>query len=62
MKYLRDIESAKTENFLELIPDEPKMPNFVTAAGGNSILDQLIHLRVQGIYQSGGVPDSTTEH
>ena len=24
-----------------LIPDEPKMPKYVTAAGGNSILDQL---------------------
>ena len=37
-KYLRDIESVKTEKFkfeldkfLELIPDEPKMPNSVTA-------------------------------
>ena len=35
-KYLRDIESVKTEKFkfevdkfLELIPDEPKMPNYV---------------------------------
>ena len=37
-KYLRDIKSAKTEKFkfeldkfLELIPDEPKLPNYVTA-------------------------------
>ena len=37
-KYLRDIESVKTEKFkfeldkfLELIPDEPKFPNYVTA-------------------------------
>ena len=37
-KYLRDIESVKTEKFkfeldkfLELIPDEPKVPNNVTA-------------------------------
>ena len=43
-KYLRGIESVKTEKiklelekFLELIPDEPKMPNYVTAAGSNSI-------------------------
>ena len=64
-KYLRDIKSIKTEKFkfeldkfLELIPDEPKMPNYVTASGINSILDQLTHLRTQGIYQSGGVPDS----
>ena len=54
LKYLRDIESVKTEKlkfeldkFLELIPDDPKMPNSVAAAGSNSILDQLIHLRVQ---------------
>ena len=37
-KYLRDIESVKTEKFkfelnkfLELIPDETKLPNYVTA-------------------------------
>ena len=37
LKYLREIESVKTEKFkfsldkfLELIPDEPKMPNYVT--------------------------------
>ena len=67
-KYLRNIESVKTEKFkfelnkfLELIPDEPKMPNYVTASGCNSILDQLTHLRAQGIYQSGGVPDSAME-
>ena len=67
-KYLRDIETVKTEKFnfkldkfLELIPDEHKMPNYVTASGSNSILDQLTHLRAQGIYQGGGVPDSATE-
>ena len=65
-KYLRDIKSVKTEKFkfeldkfLELIPDEPKMPNNVVASGSNNILDQLTHLRAQGIYRSGGVPDST---
>ena len=63
-KYLRVIEGVKTEKFkfeldkfLELIPDEPKMPNYVTASGSNSIRDQLTHLRTQGIYRSGGVPD-----
>ena len=67
-KYLRDAESVKTETFkfeldkfLELIPDEPKMPNYVTASGGNCILDQRTHLRAQGIYRSGGVPDSAME-
>ena len=64
-KYLRDIESVETEKFkfkldkfLEIIPDQPKMPNYVTASESNSILDQLTHLRAHGIYQSGGVPDS----
>ena len=64
-KCLRYIESVKTEKFKfeldkfsELIPDEPKMPNYVTAAGSNSIFDQLTHLRAQGIYQGGRVPDS----
>ena len=67
-KYLRDIESVKTEKFkfeldkfLDTIPDQPKMPNYVTASGSNSILDQLTHLRAQGIYRSGEVPDSAME-
>ena len=62
-KYLTDFESVKTEKFkfeldkfLELIPDHPKMPNYVTASGSNSILEKLTHLRAQGIYQSGVVP------
>ena len=67
-KYLRDIERVKTEKFkfeldkfLELITNQPKMPNYVTASGSNSILDQLSHLMAQGIYLSGGVPDSAME-
>ena len=67
-KYLRDIESVKTEKFkleldkfLDTIPDQPNMPNYVTTSGSNSILDQLTHLRAQGIYESGGVPDSAME-
>ena len=47
--------------FLEHIPDEPKIPNYVIAARSNSILDQLTHIWAQGIHQSGGVPDSATE-
>ena len=50
--YPRGIESVNIEKFkfeldkfLELIPDEPKMRNYVTASGSNSILDQLTHLR-----------------
>ena len=64
-KYLRDIESViikkfkfALDKFLEFIPDQPKMPNYVTASGSNSILDKLTHLTAHGIYQSGGVPDS----
>ena len=65
---MRDTESVKTEKlkfkldkFLDTIPDQPKMPNYVTASGSNSILDQLTHLRAQGIYHSGEVPDSAME-
>ena len=67
-KYLRGIESVKTEKFkfeldkfLELIPDEPKMPNYVTASGSNSILDQLTYLRAQGTYRSCGISYSAME-
>ena len=67
-KYVRDIESVKTEKFkfelekfLDTIPDQLKMPNYVTASGSNSILDQLTHLRAQRIYHNGGVPDSAME-
>ena len=67
-KYLRDIESVKTEilkfeldKFLNTIPDQPKMPNYVTASGSISILDQLTHLRAQEIYHNGGVSDSAME-
>ena len=42
-KHLRDIESVKNEKFkfeldkfLDTIPDQPKMPNYVTASGSNS--------------------------
>ena len=55
-KYLRDIESTKTETLkleLELIPelisDEPKILGYVRTAKSNSILDQLSHRRAQGI-------------
>ena len=67
-KYLRYIGSVKTEKFkfefdkfLDTIPDQPKMPNYVTVSGSTSIFDQLTHLRAQGIYRSGGVPDSAME-
>ena len=47
-KYMRDIESVKTEKFkfqldkfLDTIPDQPKIPNYVTASGGNSILEAI---------------------
>ena len=60
-KFTSFIKFQALDKFLELIPDQPKMSNYVTAAGSNSILDQLSHLRAQGIYRSGGVPDSAME-
>ena len=56
-KYLRDVDSVETKKIifeldkcLELIPDQPKIPNYVAASLSNSILHQLTHLRAQGIY------------
>ena len=46
----KNVNKFELDKFLELIPDEPKMPNYVTASGSNSILDQLTHLRAQRIY------------
>ena len=67
-KYLRDIESVKTEKFkfefdkfLDTIPHQPKMPNYVTASESNSVFGLLTHLRAQLIYHSGGVPDLVME-
>ena len=57
MLKLKKLE-PELDTFLELIPDEPKMTKYVTAAGSDSILDQRTHLRDQEIYQGGGVPDS----
>ena len=37
------------------------MPNYVTAARINGILDQLSHHRAQGIYKGGLVRDSVIE-
>ena len=55
-------KSYELDKFLEFISDEPKMPNYVTAAGSNNCaLDQLSDLWAQGIYQGGGVPESATE-
>ena len=62
-KYLSDIESVKTEKiifepdkFLELIHDEPKMPNYVTAQGATaSSTSHLILGRTLGICEDVGV-------
>ena len=58
----------KTEKFkfelhkyLELIPDDPTMPNHVTVARSNDILDQLSHRFAQGICNGGGVHDSAVD-
>ena len=61
-KCLRVIKSVKTEKFTfdidkfqELIPDTPKVTNYVTAAGNNSILHQLSHHKAQEIHNGGDV-------
>ena len=66
VKYIESVKTAefkfKLEKFLELIPDEPKIPNYVTTARSNSFLDQLSHFRAQGIYKSGhGIHDSVID-
>ena len=68
-KYLRENESDKTKKFkfqlykfLELIPDETKMPSYVTAARSNSILDQLSHRKFTEVTMHGdGFIDSALE-
>ena len=62
------MESVNTEEskfeldkFLELIPDEPKISNYATAARSNSICDQLSHRRPQGIDNIGEVFDSAAK-
>ena len=49
-KYLSDIQSVQSEKFkfeldkfLEFTDDDPKMPNYVTTARTNCILDQEFH-------------------
>ena len=61
--FLLETEKFKLEldKFLDTIHNQPKMPNYVTASGSTSILDQLTHLRAQGIYHKGGVADSAME-
>ena len=59
-KHLREM-FTKLHKCLELIPGETKMPNNVTAAWNNSILDQLAHCRALRIYQGGEVLDSAME-
>ena len=49
------------DKFLELIPDEIKILNYVTAERSNSILDQLSHRRAQGIHNGGEVSYSASE-
>ena len=47
-KYLGNIESVNTEKLkVELDKFLPKMPNYVTAASSNIILDQICYRRAQ---------------
>ena len=66
LKYQKDVVIVKTEKFklefdkfLELIPDEPKMAYYNTAARSNSILNQLSHRRAHGIFNSCEVADDS---
>ena len=67
--YQIEIESVDTEfffkfeleKFLQLIPDGPKMTNYVMAPRGNSILDQLSHRIAQGIYKGAEVSHLAAE-
>ena len=61
-KCLRNTESVKTgkfkfdlDKFLELIPDEPKMSNYVTTSRSNSILDLIA-----GLIEFTNVVESST--
>ena len=50
------------DKFLEHIPDDPNDQHMSPHTEATcSILDQMTHLRAQGIYQSGGVLDSATK-
>ena len=74
-KYLRDIEIVKYVNlwicraqiqiWARQVSRHHSWPaknvQLCHSTGSNSILDQLTHLRAQGIYNSGGVPDSALE-
>ena len=58
---LKNLNLSST-NFWSLFLMGQKCPTMSPhASGSNSILDQLTHLRAQGIYQSSGVPDSAME-
>ena len=61
VKLQTEIFKFELDKFLDTIPDQPKMPNYVTASGSNSILDLPTHQWAQGIYHNGGVPDSAME-
>ena len=43
--YRRDMRNFifELEKFIKLIPDEPKLTNYITAARSNTILDLLTH-------------------
>ena len=68
-KYLRDMRSLQIEKFkleldkfIELIPDEVKMPNYVIATRSNSVFCQQAHRRAQlRTLNGGGVFDLAVE-
>ena len=63
---MREIKIIKTQKvkfefikFLELVPVEAKMPNYVTAARIKNILEQLSRRRVLGNYQCDSAMEQT---
>ena len=67
-KYLRDIESVITEifkfeldKFLNLLPDQPKMPNYVTAAGSNASSTSSLITGLKEFTKMVESPDSAME-
>lgn len=45
-----DTFKHKLDQFLETVPDEPKLPQYHLRASSNSIVDQLVQMRADGIF------------
>ena len=54
LPHFSEILKFEPSKFIEFIPDEIKIPNYVSVVRSNSILDQLSHRLDQGIYNGCG--------